>query len=107
MNRINNTFGRIGSEVYIESSKGLKKGQAVISPVKHGGGRYFGSETDSGGREDVSMYFMFAPRELMKDSRYGDLVYEGSNKYRLIRTEEHYCRLGDYSKSWIRKTNGE
>lgn len=100
MKELEQAMDRIGTEIDVESSSGLKKGRAVIYPVRGSGTAL--EQTDQG-KMDVGLFSMFAESRLLEDSGYGAMIYQGRHRYRLIRKDAYSCRIGGYTKALLRK----
>ncbi len=105
MKSISRAINRIGLEVTVESSAGLKRGRAVISPVRYYQKQWGGVEHGEQGRNEPKRFAMFCSRELLEDSGYGRLIYQGSNRYVLIWKDDYTSRVGCYTKACLRKVN--
>lgn len=98
---------RIGTKVLVEGSEGLVKGIAVLYPIRYRHKQWGNVETAANGRSDPERYIMFCAISLVENSKYGDLVFEGKNKYVIIWKDNYCCRLGDYARVCVRRVKGD
>ena len=107
MKNINRAIRRIGLPVTVESSSGLRSGRAVINPMRYYQKQWGGVEHAAEGRTEPKRFSMFCPRELLEDSDYGSIIYQGSIRYVLIWKDDYTSRVGCYTKACLRKITEE
>lgn len=98
---------KIGTNVLVEGNEGLLKGKAVLYPLRLKQNKWSYTEVSENGRSDPERYIMFCAGELVRNSKYGDLVFEGKNKYVIIWKDDYCCKLGSYARVCIRRVKGE
>ena len=103
MDQFEGAIRKTGVEIYVETEDGLKKGTAVIYPMRYHHKQWGGVERSEEGRTDAKRYFMFCTPQLLEKANFGAYIYEGRNKYRLIWKDEFVCRIGGYVKACLRK----
>ncbi len=107
MEQLEGAIRQTGVEIYVETEDGLKKGIAVIYPMRYRQKQWGGVERNEEGRSDAKRYFMFCAPQLLEKADFGAYIYEGRNKYRLIWKDEFVCRIGGYVKACLRKVAEE
>ncbi len=107
MKNIKRAINRIGLDVSVESTDGLKNGRAVINPIRYHYRQWGGVEQLPQGRTEPKRYSMFCARELLESSGYGSIVYQGSDKYVLIWKDDYSSRVGCFTKACLRKMTGD
>lgn len=101
------SFRKIGCRVSVENGSDIKKGYAVIYPLRYSHDIWGGNETKSEGRTEINRYLMFCGRELLVGTGYGSVISDGKNRYMLVWKDEYSCRLGGYIKAVLRKMTEE
>lgn len=105
--RLEKTIERFGIEVCVEGSDGLKRGRAVILPMRYRQKQWGGVEHTAEGRTEPHRYLMFCGRELVSGCGYGSLVFQSGQRFVMIWKDEYSTKGGGYARVCMRKTNGE
>ena len=107
MNEMKNAIHSLGMEVSVESRDGLKRGRAVITPIRPGQKLWGGVEQSTEGRTEPKRYSMLCARELLDRSDYGDRVYSGRDSFVIIWKDDYSSTAGCYTKACLRRIDRE
>jgi len=98
--RIEKIIRLLGREVLINGTKA----RAVIYPVRNGSSRNGGIGSDSSGRLDPHLFYMFADRALTRGAGYAGIVSDGTDEYYILWADVWKSSSGEYMKVCMKKT---
>lgn len=98
-----NTMDKIGTDVSVFTSDGVKKGNVVIYPMRSNEKSDGGISGTYEGRTEPDRYIMFCEEELLKSAKRGDVITDGKNKYSILWIDEFSFRICSYMKACLKK----